>query len=135
MPPEVAGNATFFYTFGSFTPIVNAATGKSSTGIVAAHMALIPPAPGANTAVALQQERALVWSRHVNPNWEAANGGGQPGMAGSTVAVFNAVTGTYTSAPMAQNGAPTASRLYARTLPAFACSEVQSVRRFAPMHI
>jgi hypothetical protein len=102
MAPAFVNNATLFSTFGSFALIVNAATGRSSTGIVAAHMAVLPPAPGANTAAALQQERALVWSRFISPAWEAANGT-QAGMATSTAALFDAVTGAYTSAPMPQH--------------------------------
>jgi hypothetical protein len=45
----------------------------------------------------------VVWSRHINPAWEAANGGVQPGMANSAAALFDAAAGTYVSKPMPQN--------------------------------
>jgi hypothetical protein len=62
-------------------------------------MALVPPSPGANTQAALQSERALVWSRHVNPTWIP-----QPvNMTNSVSSLFDAVTGTYVSVPVAQN--------------------------------
>lgn len=45
----------------------------------------------------------MVWSRHINPTWEVANGGTQLGMANSAAALFDAKTGAYVSKPMAQN--------------------------------